>query len=98
FIVSEKTATELFGSDVTALAMLLHIAQGAEGLSEGPFRAGWEAAIEEAGAYIDSLAKDNRDTMQTLMEQVVGLMNGSYVLMETPRGPLGIVQPSTDRS
>lgn len=59
---------------------------------EGPFRSGWEAAIEEAGAYIDSMAGDGRDTMQTLMEQVVGLMNGSYVLMETPSGPLGIVK------
>ncbi len=91
--MSKPTATELFGSDVTALAMLLHLAQRAAELNEGPFRAGWESAIEEAGAYVDSLANDGRDTMQTLMEQVVGLMNGSYVLMETPRRPLGIVQP-----
>lgn len=91
--MSKHTATELFGSDVTALAMLLHLAERAKELNEGPFRAGWESAIEEAGAYVDSLANDGRDTMQTLMEQVIGLMNGSYVLMETPRRPLGVVQP-----
>ncbi len=91
--MTEKTEVELFGSDVTALAMLLHLAQCTKGFNEGPFRAGWESAIEEAGAYIDSENKDGRNTMQTLMEQVVGLMNGSYVLMEAPRGPLGVVQP-----
>lgn len=90
--MSTQTAKELFGSDVVVLAVLLHLAERAKELDEGPFRAGWESAIEEAGAYIDSLADDGRDTMQTLMEQVVGLMNGSYVLTETPRGPLGVVQ------
>jgi hypothetical protein len=89
-----KTAPELFGSDVVILAVLLHLAERTKELNESPFRAGWESAIEEAGAYIDSMAKDGRDTMQTLMEQVVGLMNGSYVLMETPQKPLGIVQPT----
>ncbi len=91
--MSKKTATELFGPDVIVLATLLHLAERAKELNDGPFRAGWESAIEEAGAYLDSLAKDGNDTMQTLMEQVVGLMNGSYMLVETPRGPLGIVQP-----
>lgn len=95
--MTKRTAIELFGPDVTVLAVLLHLAQRSEELNEGPFRAGWESAIEEAGAYLDHLADDGRDTMQTLMEQVVGLMNGSYVLMETPRGPLGVVQPSADR-
>lgn len=90
--MAEKTAAELFGADVIVLAVLLHLAQRAKELNEGPFRAGWESAIEEAGAYIDEMAKDGRDTMQTLMEQVVGLMNGSYVLMETPQRPLGVVQ------
>lgn len=87
-----ETAAELFGPDLIVLAVLLHLAERSKELNEGPFRAGWESAIEEAGAYIDSMAKDGRDTMQTLMEQVVGLMNGSYCLMETPRRPLGIVQ------
>ena len=90
--MGEETAAELFGSDVVALAILIHLAERGKELNEGPFRAGWESAIEEAGAYIDSMAGDGRDTMQTLMEQVVGLMNGSYVLMETPRRPLGVVQ------
>lgn len=88
----ERTAAELFGPDVIVLAVLLHLAERTKGLNEGPFRAGWESAIEEAGAYIDEMAKDGGDTMQTLMEQVVGLMNGSYMLMETPRGPLGVVR------
>lgn len=90
--MGERTAAELFGPDVVILAVLLHLAECAKGYNEGPFRSGWESAIEEAGAYIDEMSKDGRDTMQTLMEQVVGLMNGSYVLMETPRGPLGVVQ------
>ena len=86
-----KEPTEIFGADAVVLAVLLHLAERTKGFQEGPFRAGWESAIEEAGAYIDHMAKDGRDTMQTLMEQVIGLMNGSYVLMETPRGPLGAV-------
>jgi hypothetical protein len=89
--VSKKSAVELFGSDITVLAVLLHLAEHSKGLNEGPFKAGWESAIEEAGAYIDSMANDGRDTMQTLMEQVVGLMNGSYCLIETPRRPIGVV-------
>jgi hypothetical protein len=93
--MTKRSAIELFGSDITALAILLHLAQRAKELNDGPFRAGWESAIEEAGAFLDSDAGDGRDTMQTLMEQVVGLMNGSYVLMETPKGPLGVVQPNT---
>jgi len=91
--MTKRNATELFGADVVALAVLLHLAERSKELNDGPFRAGWESAIEEAGAYIDSMAKDGNDTMQTLMEQVVGLMNGSYVLTETPQRPLGIVQP-----
>lgn len=90
--MAKKTAAELFGADVVVLAVMLHLAERSKELKEGPFRAGWESAIEEAGAYIDTMAKDGRDTMQTLMEQVVGLMNGSYMLTETPRRPLGIVQ------
>lgn len=90
--MSKKTAAELFGPDIIALAVLLHLAMRSKELNEGVFKAGWDSAIEEAGAYLDSEAKDGQDTMQTLMEQVVGLMNGSYVLMDTPRGPLGVVQ------
>ncbi|TAK97334.1 MAG: hypothetical protein EPO08_21400 [Rhodospirillaceae bacterium] len=91
-MTAPKSAAELFGSDVIVLAVLLHLAERSKELKEGPFKAGWDSAIEEAGAYIDSIADDGRDTMQTLMEQVVGLMNGSYCLVETPRGPLGVVQ------
>ncbi|MDE2096890.1 MAG: hypothetical protein KGL39_06545 [Patescibacteria group bacterium] len=90
--MTKRTAEELFGSDLAVLAVMLHLAERSKELNNGPFRAGWESAIEEAGAYIDSMAGDGRDTMQTLMEQVVGLMNGCYMLQETPRGPIGIVQ------
>lgn len=90
--MAKKTAVELFGADVVVLAVLLHLAKQSKGLHEGPFKAGWDSAIEEAGAYIDTMAKDGKDTMQTLMEQVVGLMNGSYALIETPQRPLGVVQ------
>lgn len=90
--MSKKTAAELFGADVVVLAVLLHLADRSKELNDGPFKSGWDSAIEEAGAYIDDMAKDGRDTMQTLMEQVVGLMNGSYVLVETPNHPLGIVR------
>ena len=96
--MADKAATELFGPDVIVLAVLLHLAERTKGFDDVPFRSGWEAAIEEAGAYIDSMAEDGADTMQTLMEQVVGLMNGSYVLMATPRGPLGIVQNEPSKS
>lgn len=90
--MTKKTAAELFGADVVVLAVLLHLAELSKEFNEGPFKAGWDSAIEEAGAYIDEMAKDGRDTMQTLMEQVVGLMNGSYVLTETPQRLLGVVQ------
>jgi hypothetical protein len=70
----KETAEELFGPHIIALAVLLHLAQRSKELNDGAFKDGWDSAIEEAGAYIDSIAKDGRDTMQTLMEQIVGLM------------------------
>ena len=83
---------KLFGDHTTAVAMLLHLAERAKDFEEGPFRAGLQTAIEEGGAWLDGECKDGNDQAQTLMEQVIGLMNGSYCLRETQRGPIGIVQ------
>lgn len=90
--VKEK-AEALFGSDVKSLAMLLHLVQRAENLKECEFRAGWEAAIEEAAAYLDSEHGDDGTQCQDLMQQMIGLVSGVYVLKEA-KGPLGIVQQS----
>jgi len=79
---SNKTMHETFGSDANCLAMLLHLATCIKGYNDGPFKAGFEAAIEEAGAYLDHLNGDGNDVAQTLMEQVCGLMNGIYALKE----------------
>lgn len=83
--------TKLFCEHTTAAAMLLHLASISQRLAAGDLRAGLELAIEEGGAWLDSQAGDGRDNMQTLMEQVVGLMNGHYCLKEI-KGPIGIVQ------
>jgi hypothetical protein len=86
-----KTPQEMFGADTICLATMLHLVSLTKGFEEGPFKAGFETAIEEAGAYLDSLANDGGDQAQTLMEQMLGLVNGVYCLTETPNRPLGIV-------
>jgi hypothetical protein len=91
-----KTSKEMFGSDVTCLATMLHLVSLTKGFEDGPFKAGFETAIEEAGAYLDGLADDGGDQCQTLMEQMLGLVNGSYMLMEVPNRPLGVVVNPTD--
>lgn len=48
--MTKKTAAELFGADVVVLAVLLHLAERSKELNEGPFRAGWDSAIEEAAS------------------------------------------------
>ena len=86
-----KTPQEMFGADTVCLATMLHLVSLVNGIEDGPFKAGFESAIEEAGAYMDGLANDGGDQSQTLMEQMLGLVNGVYVLTEMPKGPLGVV-------
>lgn len=85
-----KSMRETFGSDANCLAMLLHLTSAIERFDEGPFKQGFEAAIEEAGAYLDHLNGDGNDVAQTLMEQMCGLINGCYALTEI-NGPVGVV-------
>ncbi|HKY85828.1 MAG TPA: hypothetical protein VJL90_03605 [Pseudorhodoplanes sp.] len=92
----EKSSQEMFGADATCLATMLHLVSLAKGMQDGPFKAGFELAIEEAGAYLDSKAADGGTQAQTLMEQMLGLVNGSYCLIETPQRPLGVVATPTD--
>lgn len=87
-----KTAQETFGADARCLAVLLHLAMLTKGFEDGPFKAGFETAIEEAGAYLDSMHDDGGDQCQTLMEQMLGLINGAYALTEIKPGPIGIVR------
>ncbi len=91
-----KTFQEMFGEDAACLAAMLHLVSLIKGFEEGPFKAGFEAAIEEVGAYLDSEAGDGGTQSQTLMEQMLGLVNGSYALVEMPNRPLGIVANPTD--
>lgn len=85
-----KTPQEMFGADTVCLATMLHLVSLTKGFEEGPFKAGFEMAIEEAGAYLDGLADDGGNQAQTLMEQMLGLVNGAYSLVEI-KGPIGIV-------
>lgn len=81
-----KTPQELFGSDATCLATMLHLVSLLKRFDEGPFKAGFQTAIEEAGAYLDSLHHDDGgDQAQTLMEQMCGLVNGDYALVDAPQ-------------
>lgn len=63
--MTKPTPKETFGSDVNCLAMLLHLASLLKGFKEGPFKVGFETAIEEAGAYLASLSGDGGDQAQT---------------------------------
>lgn len=90
--MSQK-ADELFGKDRPSIAMLLHLALRLRELNDGEFKSGFQMAIEEAGAYLDSLHRDSGSQAQTLMEQVCGLMNGHYALTEI-KGPIGVVKSS----
>jgi len=78
---------DFFGPDAIAVAAMMHLVLQSKRFHEGDFRAGWEAAIEEAAAYLDDQAGDDRTTLQTLMEQVINLMQGSYALVEVEPGP-----------
>ncbi|MBR0875018.1 hypothetical protein JQ633_31990 [Bradyrhizobium tropiciagri] len=77
-----KSMHETFGSDANCLAMLIHLASLTKGMNDGPYKMGFEQAIEEAGAYLDHLNGDGNDVAQTLMEQMCGLINGCYALTE----------------
>lgn len=89
-MTTKATPEETFGADTRCLAMLLHLASRLPHLQDGPFKAGFETAIEEAGAYLDGLHADGGDNAQTLLEQMCDLVNGLYVLKEA-KGPLGVV-------
>lgn len=89
----DRTFQEMFGADAACLAAMLHLVSLTKRFEEGPFKAGFEMAIEEVGAFLDSEAGDDGTQCQTLMEQMLGLVNGSYALVEMPKGPIGIVAP-----
>ncbi len=78
---------DFFGPDVIAISMMMHLSLQSKRFQEGDFRAGWESAIEEAAACLDDQAGDDRATLQTLMEQVIGLMRGDYSLVPAKKGP-----------
>lgn len=89
-----KTPQQMFGADTVCLATMLHLVSLTNGYHEGSFKAGFESAIEEAGAYLDSLSDDGGTQAQTLMEQMLGLVNGQYALTEV-KGPMGAVITAT---
>jgi hypothetical protein len=90
-----KTFQEMFGADAACLAAMLHLVSLTKGYEDGPFKAGFESAIEEVGAFLDSEAGDGGTQSQTLMEQMLGLVNGSYALTEI-KGPIGVVANQAD--
>ena len=46
-------------AEVKCLALLLHLSSLMEGWQEGPFKAGFETAIEEAAAYVEHLRAED---------------------------------------
>lgn len=55
--------TQTSADQVLALAVLLHLSQRAESLIDGPFKVGFEMAIEEAAAYLQLKTNNNRYTV-----------------------------------
>lgn len=74
-----------FGDHTIALATILHLSLKLSDLEDGQFKDGFAMAIEEAGAWLDGEAGDGGDQMQTLCEQVVGLVLGNYSLVQTSK-------------
>jgi hypothetical protein len=84
---SEEESPQLNKSaDAVVLAVLLHLSERSGGFEEGPFKAGFETAIEEAGAYLDSQTPDGGDRYQSLMEHMIGLLDGTYTPSPIPQG------------
>ncbi len=79
--IPEKLA-QMFGQDADIAWCVVHLLERINGLSDGPFRSGFEAAILEIAAWCDGEAGDGLDTMQTIAEKMVGLLSGQYVLKE----------------
>jgi hypothetical protein len=50
----KKARKTRFGADAKCMTMLLHLTTVLKGLEEGSFKTGVEAAVVEAGAYLDS--------------------------------------------
>lgn len=72
----------LFGDHTTAIGLLMHLSLLAKGMPDGGIRDGITIAAEEGAAWLDRQAGDGRDSMQTLMEHVTGLLNGSYAIVD----------------
>lgn len=83
--MSPKNIVDTFGADTVPLAMLLHLVARLDGLVDGPFKSGFETAIDEAAAYLDSTHEDGVSNAQTLLEQMCGLVHGYYVLTPTDK-------------
>lgn len=92
---AEPVGSRILGEDKPEFALLLYLTSKLGGLNEGPFKDGFQTAIEEGGAYLDDAAGDGGDQAQTLMEQMCGLINGVYALTEI-KGPMGAVATPPD--
>jgi hypothetical protein len=75
-------AREMFGQDAGRMELLSHLMIRAHALHDSPFRAGFVTCIEEIAAVTDTDAGDGRSTVQTLIEQMIGLLDGRYALVE----------------
>lgn len=72
----------LMGEDANGAAMLLSISVAAQNLPDGDLKTGMILAVESGACFLDGKARDGGTQMLTLMEQVVGLLEGSYALVE----------------
>ena len=90
--MAEKTLAEfqrLLGVDERCARMLLAMSLASRNLPDGDLKTGMVLAVESGASWLDGEAGDGGMQMLTLMEQVVGLLEGSYGLIE-------VSQPKTE--
>ena len=86
----------LFGDHTTALGLLMHLSLLAKDMPKGEIRDGITLATEAGAAWLDRQDGDGRDTMQTLMEHVTGLLNGAYALVDVGAPIQTLYHPAPD--
>ena len=73
---------KLMGIDARCTQMLLAIQLAARNLPEGDLKTGMILAVEAGSCFLDGDAADQGTQMLTLMEQITGLLEGSYAIIE----------------
>ena len=73
---------EMFGPDAGRIELIAHLLGCSKKFEGGDFKTGWLACIEEIASVTDHVVGDGKTTVQTLVEQMIGLLDGDYGLVE----------------